>query len=131
MATSLNIDAASASPAESADPQNTVRLYWPASADYQFVFQLFYSSNGNFVTIQCELRSKKVDFPGNPYSMPLSLQMQDSSKQDVSIQMRLAPGHAPYAGAVWCKINVPGFMFEGTAFEFSAISSGPAPFTIW
>jgi hypothetical protein len=45
--------------------------------------------------------------------------------------MTLAAGSSPYAGAVWCKINVPGFIFEGNAFEFSTTYGGPAPFTIW
>ena len=118
-----NIAAASAA--------NTVRLDWQASADYQFVFQLLYDGSGNFLTIQCEIRSRKTQFPGNPYSLPLSLQTQDALKQEVRIAMRMGPGSAPYAGAVWCAINVPGFIFEGNAFAFSGTTSGPPPITVW
>ena len=28
-------------------------------------------------------------------------------------------------------INVPGFVFQGNAFEFSASASGPEPMTAW
>lgn len=127
----LNIYPVRALPVQQTVPGSTVRLFWQASADYQFVFLLVYDDNGNYVTMVCEPRSKKTNFYGNNYYLPLSLQTQDSLKQDVSIQMRLAAGSSPYAGAVWCKINVPGFVFEGNAFEFSASRSGPAPTTVW
>ncbi|KQO21407.1 hypothetical protein ASF11_24190 [Acidovorax sp. Leaf76] len=110
---------------------NTIRMIWPASADYQFIFQLIYSSSGQFVTLVCEIRSRKANFYGNDYFLPLSLQTQDSSKQSVRIQMKLTPASSPYAGAVWCQINVPGFIFEGHAFEFSATYDGPPPYTVW
>lgn len=127
----VNIYPARAIPAQQTVPGSTVRLFWQASADYQFVFLLVYDDSGNYVTMVCEPRSKKTNFYGNNYYLPFSLQTQDSLKQGVSIQMRLAAGSSPYAGAVWCKINVPGFVFEGNAFEFSATTSGPAPMTVW
>jgi hypothetical protein len=129
----VNIYPASALPVQQTVPGTTVRLEWQASADYQFVFLLVYNDNdnGNFTTLLCEIRSRKVNFHGNNYYMPLSLQAQDSLGQDVRIQMRLAAGNSPYAGALWCKIDVPGFVFQGNAFEFSATSSGPAPLTVW
>ena len=127
----VNIYPASAIPAPQTVPGNTITLNWPASADYQFIFQLVYSSTGNFVTLVCEVRSKKTNFYGNNYYLPLSLQTQDSLKQDVRIQMRMVAGSSPYAGGVWCKINVPGFIFEGNAFEFSATYGGMPPLTIW
>lgn len=123
MATDCNTAAASAG--------STVQLDWQASADYQFVFHLLYDGTGNFLMIRCNVNSRKAQFPGNPYTLPLSLQTQDSSKQDVSIAMRMSPGSAPYAGAVWCTISVPGFNFEGIAFEFSGNTSGPPPITVW
>jgi hypothetical protein len=127
----INIYPVRALPAQQTVPGSTVRLFWQASTDYQFVFLLVYDDNGKYVTMVCEPRSKKTNFYGNNYYLPLSLQTQDSLKQDVSIQMHLAAGSSPYAGAVWCKINVPGFVFEGNAFEFSATTSGPAPTTVW
>lgn len=127
----VNIYPASAIPVQQTVPGNTITLNWPASADYQFIFQLVYNSSGNFVTLVCEIRSKRTNFYDNNYYLPLSLQTQDSLKQDVRIQMKMVPGSSPYAGAVWCKINVPGFIFEGIAFEFSANFGGLPPYTIW
>ncbi len=127
----VNIYPASALPVQQTVPGNTITLNWPASADYQFIFQLVYTSTGNFATLVCEIRSKKTNFYGNNYYLPLSLQTQDSLKQSVQIQMTLEPGSSPYAGAVWCQIHVPGFIFEGNAFEFSATYAGLPPRTVW
>jgi len=127
----VNIYPPSAIPAQQTVPGNTITLTWPASPDYQFIFQLVYGSTGAFVTLVCEIRSKKTNFYGNNYFLPLLLQTQDSLKQNVRIQMSMVPGSSPFAGAVWCKINVPGFVFEGNAFEFSASYTGLAPVTIW
>jgi len=127
----VNIYPASPIPAQQTVPGSTVTLNWPASPDYQFIFQLVYGSTGNFATLLCEIRSKKTNFYGNNYFLPLSLHTQDSLKQDVRIQMNMVPGSSPYAGGVWCKISVPGFVFEGHAFEFSATVDGPAPMTVW
>ncbi len=127
----VNVYPVRAMPVPQVVPGNTVRLDWTASADYRFVCQLVYNSSGSFETLVCEIRSKKVDFYGNNYFLPLALQTQDASKQDVRIQMKVVAGSSPYAGAVWCRIYVPGFIFEGNAFEFSAVYEGPPPFTIW
>lgn len=127
----VNVYPARALPAQQVVLGNTVQLDWRASPDYRFIFQLIYNSSGQFVTLVCEIRSKKTNFYGNNYFLPLSLQTQDSWKQDVSIQMNLVAGSSPYDGAVWCKINVPGFIFAGNAFEFSAAYGGKAPDTIW
>ena len=127
----VDIYPAAAIPAQQTVPGSTVGLDWQASADYRFIFQLVYDSGGNFVTLECEIRSKKANFYGNNYYLPLLLQTQDSQRQSVHIQMALAPGSSPYAGAVWCKINVPGFIFAGNAFEFSATTAGPEPQTCW
>ena len=127
----VNVYPAQSLPAQQLVPGHTVRLDWPASWDYRFIFQLVYGSNGQFVTLVCEIRSNKTNFYGNNYFLPLSLQTQDSWKQDVRIQMKVVPASSPYAGAVWCSIHVPGFTFEGCAFEFAAAYDGPAPYTIW
>jgi len=41
------------------------------------------------------------------------------------------PAEAPYSGAVWCDIKVPGFDFEGEAFQFSNQYDGAPPYTVW
>ncbi len=127
----VNLYPARSIPAQQTVPGSTVRLTWQASADYQFIFLLVYSSSGDYHTMVCEIRSKKTNFYGNNYFMPLSLQTQDSAKQDVNIQMKLVSGSNGYAGALWCKISVPGFVFQGEPFQFSATTMGPAPQTIW
>jgi len=127
----VNIYPAQAIPEQEKVPGSTVRLYWPASTDYQFIFLIVYSTSGDYLTMVCEIRSKKTNFYGNNFYMPLSLQTQDNSKQDVHIDMKLGPGSAGYVGALWCKINVPGFVFEGNAFEYSATTAGPEPQTVW
>lgn len=127
----VNVYPPRAIPARQTVAGSTVTLNWPASADYHFIFQLVYDGSGNYVTMLCEIRSRKINFHGNNYYMPLSLQTQDSSRQDVRIDMRLGAGSSPYAGALWCKINVPGFVFEGNAFAFSATFDGPPPYTAW
>lgn len=114
-----------------ASPGSTVQLVWPASTDYQFTFVLSYGANGNFVAVTCSIRSNQASFSGNPYALPLQLAQKDNAGRAVSIQMQTMAGSGGYAGAVWCKINVPGFIFEGAAFEFSAQVSGPPPLTVW
>jgi hypothetical protein len=118
-------------PAQQTVPGHTVRLFWQASPLYQFVFLLVYDDRGKFVTMVCEPRSKQTNFYGNNYYLPLSLQTQDSLKQNVSIQMELKPGSSPYSGMVWCKIKVSDLDFQGNAFAFSADISGAEPFTCW
>jgi hypothetical protein len=127
----VNVYPPRAIPARQTVPGRTIALNWPVGADYGFNFQLVYGGSGDYVTMVCEIRSRRTNFHGNNYYMPLSLQAQDSSQHDVRIDMRLVAGSGPYAGALWCKINLPGSVFEGIAFEFSATVDGPPPFTIW
>lgn len=114
-----------------ASPGSTVQLVWPASADYQFTFVLSYGTNGSFQAVTCSIKSRQASFPGDPYALPLQLAQKDNLGRNVNIQMQLAAGSPPYAGSVWCNISVPGFIFQGAAFEFSAEVSGPPPVTVW
>ena len=127
----INLYPSCALPEQQTVPGSVVRLVWQASRDYAFVFQLVYDANGSFVTLACELRSRKAGLHDMNYFLPLTLQTRDTLGQDVKVQMMLVPGSNPYAGAVWCRILVPGFIFEGNAFAFSATKSGPPPLTIW
>jgi hypothetical protein len=110
---------------------STVPLTWQASADYQFAFVLSYAANGSFEAVTCSISSRQASFSGNPYALPLQLVQKDNAGQEVDISMKLAPAGAPYAGSVWCNISVPGFIFQGVAFQFSAAISGPPPVTVW
>lgn len=110
---------------------STVRLVWRASPDWTFTFLLVYGPAGQFSTLLCEIASRTLDFMGHQYFLPLVLQTTDGQGQSVQIRMELGQGSSPFAGAVWCRIDVPGFQFLGNAVEFSSLSSGPAAETVW
>ncbi|MES2937844.1 MAG: hypothetical protein V4864_09180 [Pseudomonadota bacterium] len=112
-------------------PGSVVRLSWPASPQWTFNFLLVYATNGSFDSIRCEIAGKTVDFHGNNYTVPLQLSTRDAVGNTVQVQMSLIAGSGPYAGALWCRIEVPGFVFEGNAFEFSAVYGGMPPYTVW
>jgi len=106
-------------------------LSWQACDDYRFDFVLYYDANGEYVTMDIAIISAVSQFSGGGYTLPVALQTPPSAAQQETINMTLKPAGAPYSGAVWCVINVPGFDFEGVAFEFSAQYSGAPPETVW
>ncbi len=108
----------------------TVELSWQASPDFRFDFTLVYDQGGYLVAIRCRMSSTRVDAQGDNY-LPWSLSTRTAGQQDVNIEMQMAPTSGAYDGAVWCDIRVPGFVFQGAAFLFSATISGPAPETVW
>ncbi|MBB2484562.1 hypothetical protein H5407_04915 [Mitsuaria sp. WAJ17] len=110
---------------------STVRLVWRASDDWTFTFLLVYGPSGQFTNVLCEITSRTLDFMGNQYFLPLVLLTQDSLGRPVQIRMELGNGSSPFAGAVWCRIDVPGFQFQGNAVEFPGATSGPAAETVW
>jgi hypothetical protein len=103
---------------------------WQASVDYKFSFDLIYDSAGNYVTVLCEVTSSKIDFFGFKYFLPLQVARDDSNGKPVIIKNRLIPGTGGFDLAVWCKIAVPDFDFEGIAFQFGKIYGTPVE-TIW
>lgn len=127
----VNIYPAQAVPPAQTVQGSTVKLVWPASDAWTFIFWLVYAPNGAFSTVLCEIKCKTVNFYGNQYFLPLLLDTLDNAGQAVQVQIELAPGSSGFAGAVWCKVSAPGFVFEGNAFEFSGQASGPPPETIW
>lgn len=130
-------------PTQTLPPASTVEgtlvpLLWPASVDYQFKFDLIYDGAGNFRSLLCEPISRKAIFKSNNYFLPLVLRTW--SKQaiaagapapDVLIEMQLVPGTAGYGQAVWCRIDLPDFDFQGNAFQFNLTAAGLAPDTVW
>ncbi|WP_426258731.1 hypothetical protein [Sphingomonas sp. DC1600-2] len=107
-------------------------LLWRASDSYQFVFDLIYDEYGRFSTILVAPRRLPIDmFHGNSYFLPLDIVTCDPLDQQVEITMYLGGGRDGYDFALWCKIAVPGFVFEGVAFQFGLDWAGPAPQTIW
>ena len=50
----------------------------------------------------------------------------------MQISVDLGGGSGGYDHAVWCAIHVPGFDFEGNAFQFDDnLATGQQPETIW
>ncbi|SFU88397.1 Beta-1,3-glucanase [Polaromonas sp. YR568] len=110
---------------------NSIPLSWQACDDYRFDFVLVYDANGEYVTMDISIISAVSQFSGTGYTLPVALQTAPSAAQQETIDMTLKPAGDPYSGAVWCVINVPGFDFEGVAFEFSSQYSGAPPETVW
>lgn len=106
-------------------------LIWPANADYQFEFTLIYDEDDDFTTLLVKITSRKTNFHGNKYFLPLQLSTLDADKLKVSIQMRLTGGTGGFDHAVWCKIDVPGFDFQGNAFQFNDHLTDLPPETVW
>jgi hypothetical protein len=112
---------------------NTITLTWPASDDYTFIYVLSYSASGAYVCTSVEISAAHSYFNGNTYVLPTAQQTPASvprSRQE-SITMYVVPLTGVYSAAVWCHIDVPGFVFEGNAFEFSNQYDGAPPLTIW
>ena len=65
-------------------------------------------------------------FSGSGYTPPVALQSAAET-----IDMTLVAVGAPYNWGLWCNIHVPGFDFEGNAFEFSTQYNNPPPYTVW
>ncbi|CAN7602805.1 hypothetical protein [Polaromonas sp. LjRoot131] len=113
----------SAGPAVVGGDKLPVRLVWQASADYCFTFLLHYDTSGEYSTMQITIQGGQ--FSGG-YTPPVALQ----STTEI-IDMNLVAVGAPYNWGLWCNIHVPGFDFEGNAFEFSTQYNNPPPDTVW
>lgn len=105
-------------------PANTNQLVWQASDDYCFTFLLCYDSSGVYTTMQVAIQGG--GFSGSGYTVPLALH-----NATETIDMNLVAVGAPYNWGLWCTIQVPGFDFQGNAFEFSTQYNNPPPYTVW
>jgi hypothetical protein len=108
-----------------------VRLHWKASEDYRFRFDLVYDARGDFMTVLCVVESTKLRFRGNRYFLPLDLEASDIDDREVRINVKSDLGSGNFDRAVWCKIAVPGFSFQGVAFQFDDRISGTPPEVAW
>lgn len=125
---------------EASTVQGTVRtLKWPASAHYQFQFDLIYDAAGDFKAVLCQPISTKTDFHARNYFLPLvlstssadALRITQAQPPDVNLAIYLLGPAEAYSHAVWCRIGVPGFDFEGILFLFDSRMDGKEPRTIW
>ncbi|MFT6569226.1 MAG: hypothetical protein ACJAWY_000921 [Sphingomonas echinoides] len=107
-------------------------LIWQASDAYQFAFDLIYDEYGRFSTILVAPRRLPIDmFHGNSYFLPVDIATYDPLDQRVEIAMNVGSGSDGYDFAIWCKIAVSGFVFEGVALQFGLDWAGPPPQTAW
>jgi len=112
-------------PAVVGGDQLPVRLVWQASDKYCFTFLLYYDTSGKYTTMQIAIQGGQ--FSGDGYTPPVA---QQSATE--TIDMTLVALHADgYNWGLWCNIHVPGFDFEGNAFEFSTQYNNPPPYTVW
>jgi len=113
-------------------PGTVTTLSWKASADYNFTFNLAYDGKGRFVTALCTVASAKIDFFGFKYLLPLLAARKDVDGNSVNISIDLIGKSNDYDRAIRCKINVPGFTFEGVVVEFDNDgNAGKPPKTAW
>jgi hypothetical protein len=128
---SIDIYAAQPVPPAATVPGSTVVLSWPATENYQFDFSLIYDDAGRYQTTLCRVISSNPNFKDLNYFLPLGLQTSDASGGTVLINVKNRPGSGGYDHAVWCSINLPGFVFQGVAFECYDDSARGLPYSCW
>lgn len=129
---SVQAEMAANLPDEAVTDDRVLLLDWHATPDYRFDFRLIYGQDGRFKSLECAVHSRQMaPVLNGVYPLPLSLKHLDAAGRNVEIRMDLVAGHGPWDHGVWCWIDVPGYRFEGVAFEFSKDYSGLAPITIW
>lgn len=121
-------------------PGATDRYVWKASVapSWTFTFYLIYGDNGLFERVLCQINSTKIDFMGNKYTLPFQRDLTfppqpplDLVERPGSIDIQLRAG-GTYTHAVFAKIQVPGFNFEGDILRFMAERNSPKPIEhIW
>lgn len=109
----------------------TITLTWPTSDDYSFVFVLTCSADGSYVSTRVTVNSATSSFNFNTCTLPVELKTTDGAQLPESITMQIVPVTGIYSSAVWCSVRVPGFVFLGNIFEFSAHHAGAQPKAIW
>jgi hypothetical protein len=106
-------------------------LQWPAAEGAAFTFMLHYDVHNAFIGLMCRIQLASLDFHDHDYFMPIRLATEDREKKPVQISMRQIKGTEGYDAAIWCDINVPGFRFDGVAFEFHDDAGKGEPYVIW
>jgi len=114
----------SVTPAAVGGDRVPMRLVWQASDVYCFTFVLCYDASGEYTAMQITIQGGQ--FSGSGYTPPVALQ-----NATETIAMNLVAVGEPYNWGLWCNIHVPGFDFEGNAFEFSTQYNNPPPYTVW
>ncbi len=106
-------------------------LQWPAAAGTEFTFRFSYASDKQLSAVLVNMEMDTLDFHGHDYFLPLYLNTRDRAKNTVKINIECITGTGPYDKALWCRIDVPGFKFDGIAVAYFTDSDSGEPFTIW
>lgn len=112
-------------------PGKVQKLEWSPVDGTTFTFLLNYDNDGSFSTVLSHIALTTLDFHDHDYFLPCEIDTRDKYKNKVQIQMKIIAGNNGYDGAVWCDLTVPGFKFEGVAFEFYHQHGKGDPQTIW
>ena len=118
-------------PAPSTVGGTTRTLDWAAAPDVGFSFDFHFAEDGSLSALLCRMTLASLDFHDHDYFLPLIMDTQDRNKRPVKVEIRTRSGSAGYDGALWCRIAVPGFNFEGVAVEYYTDLARGEPFTIW
>ena len=116
-------------------PGSTVETAPPWEAndnpEWTFTFYLIYDDNGNFSSALCKIRSSALNFYGNKYELPLSLNLTfppatpNAVPSTGSIDIRLKQGGDGYDHGIYGTISVPGFNFQGEIMQFMTAKDSP------
>jgi hypothetical protein len=102
-------------------PGSRISLVWEASENYEFTFDIVHDPAGNLSTVLLSPKRLPRDiFGGHDYFLPMQVRTADPNGVPVQISARQGPGSGGYSAAIWCKISVPGFLFEGNVLQFMA-----------
>jgi hypothetical protein len=115
-------------------PGSTDTYVWKASVTplWTFTFYLIYDDAGKFKDVLCKVRNNEIDFYANKYSLPIKLDLDfpplppDQALRTGSLKIELKGGGS-YAHAIYGKIRVPGFNFQGDIMRFMNDKNAPEP----
>lgn len=115
-------------------PGSTDTYVWRASTTPQwtFTFYLIYDDTDMLDQVLCQIRNNEIDFRANKYDLPIKLPLTFPLRKDeqaprtgsIEIEMK---GGGSYANAIYGKIQVPGFNFQGDIMRFMNDKNSPDP----
>jgi hypothetical protein len=100
---------------------------------WTFTFYLLYDDQGDFTQALVKIQSKKINFYGNKYFIPLYMPLifpPEPPSVTVTpgmIDISLIPGGNGYNHAIKASINVPDFSFQGIVLQFMTAKDSLVP----
>lgn len=72
------------------------------------------------------------DVRNKRFALPIKLSLQGQTGQEGDIEMRILSNQkGDWHYALWCQIDLPGFVFDGVAFQFTPSTDDAPPKTCW